>query len=160
MYGLTAAALIVQASVLFATDSDHDAPSYAEARKKTVESGKPMVVLVGADWCPHCVKMKETIIPQVRRKGLLRRVLYAVVDLDHERTLGQSLTGGGPVPQLIMFRKTTSGWKKRRLVGGQSVNTVQRFIDQGLKLDEQAKQSSHAPVSTASQAKPAESEDR
>lgn len=154
MFGLTAA-LILHASTLVAADNDTTVSyaSYAEARQKTVESGSPLVVLVGADWCPHCVKMQQEVIPQIRRKGLLRKVLFAVVDLDRERTLGQQLTGGGPVPQLLMFRRTTDGWKKRRLVGGQSVGTVGRFIDQGLKLDEQAKQSEQTPVSTASQAR-------
>jgi len=100
-----------------------------------------MVVLVSADWCPACVAMKKQVIPQVTKRGLLKKVVYAVVNLDRERVLGRQLTGGGPIPQLIMFRKTTGGWKRRKLIGGQGVGTVENFIGEGIKLDESTKKS-------------------
>jgi thioredoxin-like negative regulator of GroEL len=114
--------------------------NYAEAHKTTTETGKPMLVLVGANWCPACLTMKNNVMPQVVRTGLFGRCVYTVVDLDEQKTLGQELTKGGPIPQLIMFRKTGDGWLRRRLVGGQSVSTVVKFIDDGVNLDEQEKQ--------------------
>ncbi|MFW5692962.1 MAG: hypothetical protein ACOCWL_01980, partial [Thermoguttaceae bacterium] len=50
--------------------------------------------------------------------------------------LAKRLTGGGPVPQLVMFRKTEQGWVRRKLIGRQSVEVVERFIEQGIALDE------------------------
>jgi hypothetical protein len=34
-----------------------------------------------------------------------------------------------------MFRKTSDGWMRRKLIGGQSVEEVQDFIKEGLVLD-------------------------
>lgn len=135
MTGLTLAA-VLQASILM-TGAD----SYGAAHKVTTKTGRPMIVLVGADWCPACVEMKNKVVPKVKRRGLLRKVAFAVVNLDRQRKLGRQLTGGGPIPQLVMYRKTSNGWRRRRLVGGQSVKNVSKFIEEGIRLDEEAKQS-------------------
>ena len=126
----------VMQAALFATDAEN----YADAHRKTTKTGRPMVVLVGADWCPACKTMEKKVIPQVKRRGVLRRVAFAIVNLDRERRLGRQLTRGGPIPQLIMYRRTGSGWKRRTLIGGQSVDKVASFIDEGVKLDAQEKE--------------------
>jgi len=132
-------ATILQASLLLTGTDD-----YAEAHHVVTQTGRPMVVMVGADWCPACQVMDKTVIPQVRQRGLLRRVAFAHVNLDQERDLGQELTAGGPIPQLLMYRRTLGGWKMRRIIGGQSVETVESFIKEGLALDEEAKKSEAA----------------
>ena len=102
---------------------------------RPTDTGRPMVILVGADWCPACQTMKNDVVPQVKRRGLLGRVAYAVVNLDRQRDLGRQLVADGPIPQFIMYRKTREGWKRRRLIGGQNVETVEAFIKEGLELD-------------------------
>ena len=114
--------------------------TYTEAHKVTSETGRPMLVLVSAKWCPACQTMKKSVMPQILRRGLLRRCVYTVVDLDEQKNLGHELTSGGPIPQLIMYRKTNDGWRRRKLIGGQSVNNVVKFIDQGIQLDKQEKE--------------------
>ena len=106
--------------------------TYAEARKTCTETGKPMVVLVGADWCPACKVMKDKVLPQIRQHGLLRRVAFAHVNYDREKELAGQLIAGGPIPQLLIFRRDGSAWRLRRLVGGYDVNTVESFIAQGI----------------------------
>jgi len=118
--------------------------TYAEAYRTTTKTGCPMVVMVSAHWCPACQTMKEHVIPRLRRRGLLRRVAFATVNVDHERELGRTLTRGGPIPQLLLFRRTPDGWRLSRLTGGQSVHTVEAFIDRGLKRDEAAKRLARA----------------
>jgi len=49
------------------------------------------------------------------------------------------LIKGGPIPQLLMFRQTKLGWRLRRIIGGQSVDKVDRFIAEGVALDKAAK---------------------
>ena len=112
---------------------------YASARQATVATGKPMVVMVGTDWCPPCQNMKRTILPRVRQGGLLRKVIFAVVNPDRESQLAQQITGGGPIPQLVMFRKSGKGWLRTKLVGGQTVEAVEEFISEGLAQDKAAK---------------------
>ncbi|MBN1589624.1 MAG: thioredoxin family protein [Pirellulales bacterium] len=129
-------AAVLQTSIVSAT-----ADSYTAAHKEINKTGRPMIVLVGADWCPACVEMKNQVIPQVQRRGLLRKVAFAVVNLDRQKKLGRELTGGGPIPQVIMFRKTSDGWRRRKLIGGQSVQAVSTFIEEGIQLDRETKKS-------------------
>jgi len=112
-----------------------DGETYADAHRVATQSGKPMVVMVTADWCPHCQVMKQTVIPQIRRKGLFKRIAFATVDSDREQQLARDLTGGGLIPQLVMYRQTPQGWVRYVLVGGQSVESVENFISQGLASD-------------------------
>ena len=115
------------------------AHSYSDAHRATTKTGKPMVVMVSAEWCGPCQKMVKTVLPQVRSHGLLKRVSFAIVNVDREKTLARKLIGGGPVPQLVMFRRTNKGWLRRRLVGAQNTKAVETFIKQGIAADEVAK---------------------
>jgi hypothetical protein len=83
--------------------------------------------------------MKKTILPRVRAHGLLRKVAFARVNPDNDAELASQLIGGGPIPQLVMFRKTKKGWVRKALVGGQSVETVEEFINEGLASDKAEK---------------------
>ena len=121
-------AIVLQTAALATT-----ANSYAEARAKTAETGKPLVVLVGADWCPACQTMKNSALPQVARRGALSKVSYAVVNTDHESGLAQKLMRGGSIPQLVMYRETASGWKRESLVGAHDPAAIESFINRGLE---------------------------
>jgi thioredoxin-like negative regulator of GroEL len=115
----------------------NDSENYADAHEQAVKKGQPIVVMVSTEWCGPCQVMKKTIIPQVRQHGLLRRVAFAIVNPDHDRDLAMQLTGGGPVPQLVMYRMTSEGgWLRRKLIGGQTVEAVEEFINQGIAKDE------------------------
>ena len=109
--------------------------SYAAARRATEKTGKPIVVMVSTDWCQPCQQMKKKILPRIREHGLLRRVAFAMVNPDNDGELAEQITGGGPIPQLVMFRKTSKGWLRRKLVGGQTVEAVEDFIKEGLASD-------------------------
>jgi len=102
--------------------------NYADAHQKTVETGQPLVVMVGADWCPACQMMEHQVIPVIRQRGIFRRVAFALVNVDRDREVGQNLTKGGPIPQLIVFRRTPDGWARTQLIGAQSVDQVEQFI--------------------------------
>ena len=125
-------------AVLMATGAEGE--DYTQAYRQAIASGRPMVVFVSTEWCPPCQQMKKYVLPEVHQRGILSKVIFATVNPDRERTLSQALIGGGPVPQLLMFRNTSAGWMRRRLVGGQSVSSVEEFINQGLALDAAAKE--------------------
>lgn len=93
-----------------------------------------MVVLVGAKWCPACVEMKNSVLPQVEKRGAFKRVTLALVDYDEEKELGKQLLHGNTIPQLLMFRRSGTKWKVRRLIGGQDVESVEEFVHEGLEL--------------------------
>ena len=96
------------------------AETYEAAHKVTTETGMPMVVMVSTDWCPPCQVMKKTVLPKVREHGFLKRVAFALVNPDRNSKLAENLTGGGPIPQLIMIRRTSRGWR----IGQSSITTI------------------------------------
>lgn len=127
--------LVVVLQAAFLTGS---AETYSAAYAATAEKGYPLVVVVGASWCPACQEMKSKIIPELKRQGVFRDVAFAQVDLDEESELGAKLTEGGPIPQIVVYRRTTVGWRLRRLIGGHDVRTVEQFIRQGVADEQQA----------------------
>lgn len=118
-----ALSLMIQASMLGASKQD-----YSTAYEKAVKDNQPLVVLVGADWCPSCVRMKQSVIPQLERDGDLGKVAFAMVDYDREGRLATQLMQGRSVPQLILFRKTAAGWQRQQLTGAQSVASARQFL--------------------------------
>ena len=136
MTSLLCATLIHAAILTAGADPAAAAETYAEAHRTTTQTGMPLVVMVSTDWCMPCQMMKRTVLPRVRERGLLRKVAFAMVNPDRERDLAEKLTGGGPIPQLVMFRKTAGGWVRDKLIGGQSVETVEEFISAGVAQSE------------------------
>ena len=109
--------------------------SYTEAHRITLKTGKPLLVMVGADWCGPCQNMLHKILPRVREHGIFRKIAFAHVNVDQEKELATQLTGGGAVPQLVLFRKSKDGWKRRIMIGYHSVEDVEKFINEGLASD-------------------------
>ncbi len=138
MTSVLCAAVLHSALILAGTDTA-GAETYAEAHRSTVETGKPLVVMVGTDWCQPCQTMKRTVLPRLRERGFFKKIAFALVNPDRDGKLAEELIGGGPVPQLVMFRKTSKGWMRRKLVGGQSEEAVEQFIKEGLTADEAEK---------------------
>jgi thioredoxin-like negative regulator of GroEL len=123
MMQMTLAAL-VHATVV--TAGSHD---YVTAFHKAVESGRPLVVLVGADWCPGCQQMKNAAIPEVEQKGGLKKVVYAQVNTERDSHLAGRLMQGSSIPQLVMFYKSGDGWKRQHLTGAHSAGDIQAFLN-------------------------------
>ena len=98
-----------------------------------------MVVMVSTEWCAPCQIMKKTMIPQVRQAGPVAKVAFAMVNPDRDRELAEKLIGGGPIPQLVMYRKTADGWTRQVLVGGQTVEAVEQFIKDGVATNERGR---------------------
>ncbi len=109
---------------------------YQAAFKQSAETGKPLLVLVSTQWCPPCQQMKHKTLPRLAERGVLARVAFAIVDAEHEAELAQRITGGGPVPQLVLYRRTPQGWVRRTLIGSQSAEAVEKFIRDGLQSEQ------------------------
>ncbi|MBI3466612.1 MAG: thioredoxin family protein [Planctomycetes bacterium] len=108
------------------------AQSYREAYEHSQKTGAPLVLLVGAEWCPACKTMQSASMPQVARRGLLSRVAFTYVNVDRQRDLARKVMQGGSIPQLIMYRQTAKGWERTQLTGSQSADSVAQFINRGL----------------------------
>lgn len=120
--------------------------SYEQAYAQSQTSGKPLVVLVGAQWCPACVSMKHNVIPRMHRGGQLNGVNYAEVDADSESELAGRLMRGGAIPQLIVFSRGPGGqWQRRQITGGTSEASVTALIDQAQAEVRTAQQGARGP---------------
>ena len=134
-----AVGLVLQAAMLVS-----GAQTYEQAYEDTQTSGKPLVVLVGADWCPGCVTMKVGVMPRMQESGYLGHVNYAQIDTESERELAGQLMRGSSIPQLIVFSQSTDGrWHREQLVGATSDQAVAAAIDRAVS------RSGARPVSTA-----------
>ncbi len=143
------------ASNITATDASTPhasaANTYAAAYQDTQDSGKPLVVLVGASWCPACQSMKTSTMPAIAAQGGLSNVAFAYVNVDAQHDLAGQLMEGSMIPQLIMYEKTADGWKLNRLIGAQSVESVEGFIGPAAQRAIALKSATPAQTPTATQ---------
>jgi thiol-disulfide isomerase/thioredoxin len=116
--------ILLQAAAITAGGQD-----YATAYRETQESGRPLVVLVGADWCPGCRTMKYSTMPALEKNGGLNGVSVAYVNADDQSELAGKLMRGSSIPQLIVYHKTEGGWKRQQLTGAHSASDVQALLD-------------------------------
>lgn len=115
--------------VVHATLTAANTDNYTQAYRALNEEGRPMVVLVGADWCPACVTMKESVIPEAQRGGLFSTVNFAQVNLDKQPDLAKQIMVGGTIPQLVLFQKSADGnWQRDQLTGLQSLPSIANLV--------------------------------
>lgn len=116
-------ALMLQAALLSPAANDFGR-AYDMARAQRL----PLLVLVGADWCPGCQTMKNSTIAQLQRTGKLRGLAYAYVDTDRQPELARRIMRGGAVPQLILFLPDIAGWRRFQVTGAVPPDQVESLI--------------------------------
>jgi thiol:disulfide interchange protein len=109
------------------------AQTYEQAYEETQENGRPLVVLVGADWCPGCRTMKQAVLPRLQNSGRLAGVNYAQVDTDGRAELAGQLMRGGTIPQLIVYSQGADGrWHREQITGAASDAAVTAAINRAV----------------------------
>ncbi len=119
-----AAAVILNVSLLGATPQDPARQAY----DRSVQTGRPLVFLFGANWCPACRVMKDRTLPVVEKNGGMRGVEYAYIDIDKRPDFAKRYLRGNSVPQLIRFDREGEKWKSQYLIGAQSPERVTQFL--------------------------------
>lgn len=122
-----AATLILQAAFLTSTPSNSSL-NYREAYAEAQDSKRPLMIVIGAEWCQACVELKQSTIPQMQKQGKLDGVVLTYIDLDQDPDLARQLLGGTSIPQVIVFSKGDAGWNRKQLTGRQSADTVSALI--------------------------------
>jgi thioredoxin-like negative regulator of GroEL len=111
--------------------------TYPAAAKDAEARQQPLLVLVGADWCPGCQTMKHSVLPALARKGCLGRVSYATIDTDREPQAAGRLMRGGAIPQLVIFSRQPDGaWHREQITGAASEREVQSLIARAWQAQE------------------------
>ncbi|MGI9472998.1 MAG: thioredoxin family protein [Rubripirellula sp.] len=107
--------------------------NYAEAYSQSLSENKPLMVVVGAPWCPACNVLKENTIRPMAQTGELKDVSLAVINRDDNPELAQQLTQGEQmIPQIIVFTPSDEGWKRRKLRGFQTKQPIRSLIRKAL----------------------------
>ena len=109
---------------------------YAEAYKESVAEEKPLMVVVGAPWCPACNVLKSSTIVPMAETGELKEVSVALLNRDDDPELAKQLTKGERMlPQIIVFSKSSNGsWQRRQLSGFQPKQPVRSLIRKAVKM--------------------------
>ncbi len=125
--------VLVSVLVTIAGSTPSSQSNYAEAYRKSQVEGKPLMVIVSAQWCPACHTLKDTTIRDLETSGQLSEVNLAVVDRDAEPALAKQLMRDQKIPQIIVFSKSTTGrWERSQLIGYQPQAPVRSLIRSAL----------------------------
>lgn len=124
MLHLTLLSLLIVAGSNHSNQTEGYYDAYARANKES----RPLVVIVGADWCAACKKMKHNTIEPMREEGKLKEVILTHVDLDEQPELAEQIMTGKSLPQIIVFAKGNGGWKRFSASGMQSEKRVRELI--------------------------------
>lgn len=105
---------------------------YDQAYNNAMVDKKPLVVLIGADWCDGCRVMKHGILPKIFNKIKYRNgVHYTVVDCESE--IGKSiLNGSDTIPQVAIFVQSNNKWIRKTLIGTKAESEVELLLDSSL----------------------------
>ncbi|MGI9444111.1 MAG: thioredoxin family protein [Rubripirellula sp.] len=107
--------------------------SYAQAYTASLEEKKPLLVVVGAPWCPACRVLKESTLKPMAKTGELDDVSFVVINRDENPALAAKLTQGEKtIPQIILYTPAEDGWKRRKLRGFQSKQPIRSLIQKAL----------------------------
>lgn len=105
--------------------------AYDKAYQQAEQEHKPLLVIVGADWCTGCVHLKNQILPKLA-KPVQDLVVIALVDLDTEPNLAAQVMKGHSLPQLSLYTKGPQGWKRLHLAGTPTLEQLNEFIKTGV----------------------------
>lgn len=101
---------------------------YEEAYRKAQQERKPLVILVGAQWCAACKTMKHDTMEPMQESGALREVVYTQLDKDDQPELAGQVMQGKMLPQIVVFCESDAGWKRFSLTGIQTERRVKELI--------------------------------
>jgi thioredoxin-like negative regulator of GroEL len=121
-------------SALFAGIGADQPLNYRQAYDQSLATRRPLLVLVGADWCPACRSLKHGTLANMLRRGELKDVAYAIVDVDQEPQIAGKIQRSSSIPQLVLFTPASSGWLRLDLQGNQPPARIAAMIRHGLEL--------------------------
>lgn len=121
------AALMLVAVVSAPPGSEEQIP-YDAAYVQAQEEKKPLVVLVGADWCAACKTMKADTIQSMKKEGAFKEVVFTQVDKDSQPEIADQVMQGNTLPQIVVYCESEQGWKRFSLTGMQSERRVKELL--------------------------------
>ena len=121
---------------LLASDFPAGSPKFASSLKAVSaaaeKSGKPMIVVFSAVWCPPCQMMKKEVYPSEAVKALQDKFEWAYIDVDEESNAPAAAKFGVQgIPHIQFLDK--SGKDIGNQVGGTSPEDFASTLEKILK---------------------------
>lgn len=121
---------LLLSAVMVSSAAAQQPTDYKTAYERAQDGERPLLVLVTAEWCPPCQRMKTDTLPELMSREAFKDFHFATVDYDVENELATQLIGTRGVPQLLMFEKQEGKWVRRYITGYKSADVVEAFIAQ------------------------------
>jgi len=125
---------LLMCATLMAGASAEKSLSYANAHELATQQNRPMLILVGADWCPACRTMKHNTLSSMQHEGKLKEVVFGIVNIDTEPELAAQMMRSSTIPQLILYTPAPQGWYRMYLHGAQSEDRIEGMIARGIEM--------------------------
>jgi thioredoxin-like negative regulator of GroEL len=139
-----AATLILQAAFLTSAPAASSL-NYRDAYAEAQDSKRPLMIVIGADWCQACVDLKQSTIPEMQKVGKLDGVVLTYIDLDRDPELARQLLGGPSIPQVILFSQGEAGWTRKQLTGRQSSDSLASLVAPAVNIAKGAASKTKTP---------------
>ncbi|MEK6248707.1 MAG: thioredoxin family protein [Planctomycetales bacterium] len=118
-------AFLVTAQLLLASWTSQ---GYESAHEQSIESGRPLLVLIGAKWCGACQVMKKRVLPGLAQRGVLDEIHCAEIDLNKDARLAKRVSASTTIPCLILYKKEKDSWRRWELKGLHKGKVVEEFL--------------------------------
>jgi thioredoxin-like negative regulator of GroEL len=133
LFGVVLIGVTSEKELVGATSETKMEQNYAQAYEQSIKQQKPLMVVVGAPWCPACNVLKDSTLRPMAQTGELDAVSLVVVNRDEDPELAQQLTKGEQsIPQIILFTPDNGQWQRRKLLGFQSKQPIRSLIRRAL----------------------------
>ena len=124
--------ILTLAAVMQASIVAFELQPYQDAYRNIADNQRPFLVIIGADWCHACQRLKQDTVPQVANEGGFRGVEVAYVDIDRDAITAKQLMKGTRLPQVVRFQHDGKKWSFERLTGAPTHQALTNFA-QGQK---------------------------
>lgn len=115
--------VVLAAVLLFASVAS--AGDYEDAVRRAQQEDKPLVVVVCADWCGPCQRLKLEVIEPMKRE---RDIVVAVVNYDQNNKLARYVMAGTTSLPYVAAYKFKGKWMKAYASGYQSRRQILELI--------------------------------
>lgn len=121
---------------LLAGDFPEGSPKFASSLKQATnaaeKSGKPVILVFSAVWCPPCQMMKKEVYPSAEVKALHDKFEWAYIDVDEESNAAAATKFGVQgIPHIQFLSK--DGKDLGNQVGGTSPSDFAHTLENVLK---------------------------
>ena len=105
---------------------------YNAALKAATKTGKPVIAIFSASWCPPCQANKQNVYPSAEVKPFHDKFVWAYLDADEEANVpAMKKFGVSGIPHIQFL--DVKGASVGKLVGGTSPKAFRKELERVLK---------------------------